>query len=85
MMSNKKLCGGILDSKNYRKALALLRACGIQYKDVGFGFDRYYWYNGLYRVSGGKVFLIYAMNIVLPYTGDSIDCRESVYSKRLGL
>ena len=66
-MATKKLCGGILDYKNYTKALKLLKKQGINYVDIGVGFDRYYWYRGIYRVTKNKVYMIYTFGSLLPY------------------
>jgi len=68
--------GGILDSKNYYRAVAVLKRHGIRYADKGFGFDRYYWYSGLYRVSGGIIYKIYADETYLPFRGICLDSRE---------
>jgi len=84
MQKNKK-CGGILDSRNYFKAIALLKRHGISYFDIGFGFDRFFWYNGLYRVAGDKVFLIYTFGPLIPHNSQCIDFRECPFKLRLGL
>jgi len=77
--------GGILDSRNYLKALVLLKKYGITYRDIGYGFDRYYWYSGLYRVSGDTGHLIYAFDTHMPIKIRNLDYRECPASMRIRL
>ena len=80
-----KLDSGLLDSKSYFKVLSLLRRHGIAYSDIGFGFERFYYSNGLYRVSNGRVSMVYSLGLYTPFRCEYLDCSECPPELRLKL
>jgi len=76
---------GLLGSGEYFKVLTLLKSHGISYKDMAFGFDRYYFNEGLYRLAGNDVFLIYTLGLHVPFRCAYLKCSDCDYRLRLSL
>jgi hypothetical protein len=57
---------GLLNSSKYFEVLKLFKHYGINYCSHHFGFDRYYFNEGLYRITPDKVYLVFAFNMFVP-------------------
>jgi hypothetical protein len=76
---------GVLNSEEYFEVLSLLRENGITYSDIGFGFDRYYFNRGLYRLDPAGVHLIFVMDFVRPFKCRYLSCTDCRPEFRLTL
>ena len=67
---------GMLRSKDYDEVMALLAEIGITYIDVGFGFDKFYFDEGLYRLTSDTAYLIYGFNMYRPVKCECLSFRD---------
>jgi len=73
---------GYLLTRQYTDVLEILRQEGVTYRDTRFGFDRFYYDDGLYRVSADKVFAIYSFSIARPHKCTCLSFRDMAFQFR---
>ena len=67
---------GLLKTGEYHEVLDLLRQRGITYRDIGFGFDRFFFDKGLYRITHDTVYLIYSFSPARPHACACLSYRD---------
>ena len=73
---------GYLLSAEYAEVLKTLRAAGVVYVDAYFGWSRYFWDKGLYRVTKRTVYPIFSFCIHRPHDCQCLSFREMAFKLR---
>jgi len=76
MMKSIESFQGLLDSTNYRRIQNYLKSKGISYHDRSNGIEIHYWNNGLYRISGSIIHLIFVLRFAVPFKCKYLSCKH---------